>query len=81
MKQLTIRDLKKAAKAYMGTVEQDSDGVFQCVAPVGLWWRESNGPHLVVVFEDAAGGVDKEMKQEAIRSAIERMKFGLEQGE
>ena len=76
---LTIRDLRKAADAYMGTVEQDSKGVFQCVAPAGKWWRESNGPHLRVDFEDFAGNVSKEMKQEAIEDAINRMKSGLEE--
>jgi hypothetical protein len=75
---LTITDLKKAANAHMGTVEQDAPGVFQCVAPKGKWWRESNGPHLRVDFTDHVGRVDKEMKQDAIQDAMDRMSSGLE---
>jgi hypothetical protein len=75
----TVADLKKAAVAYGATVENDAPGVYQVVAPVGKWWRESSGPHLRVDFQEYGGRVgDAKWRSEEISDAINRMKSGLE---
>lgn len=43
-----LAGLKRVAAKHGASVEDDSGGawrVYQCVAPAGKHWHESNGPH------------------------------------
>lgn len=77
---MDIKALKRAAAKVGATVENDSSGnwiCYQVVAPDGMWWRESYGPHLAI---STARG-EKAWLVDAIKDGIERIESGLIEAE
>ena len=77
---LTLRDLRKAARAHGATVEDDSGAgwtVYQMCAPVRKVWGDG-GCHCMRVEWRADAPDAREWKQDAIKDALARMACGLD---
>ena len=77
---MNLAALKRAAAKVGATVENDSSGnwiCYQVVAPDGMWWRESYGPHLAVSTTRG----EKSWLADAIKDGIERIGSGLIEAE
>jgi hypothetical protein len=75
---LTLATLKKVAREYGATVEDDSSGesiVYAIIAPKGKCWVEGHLHTLMIEWEPRQNL--PWWKQAEIKDAIERMRYGL----